>query len=355
MGQQEPCVSLYSRKVLITANSAHILPQWMRFIVGVVDSEDIPLNISRESMQDSALLRRMNGVLSSRLLKWFAEEGKKDPGGYLAFYSEFQRFFKEGVCTDFMHQKEIMQLLRFETSTLDAGEVTSLDDYISRMPPEQGDKVYYLVTSSRAAAESSAYMEVFRKRKMEVLYCFQEIDDFVMQNAGQYEGKILTSATNADLTLPDEDKAPALPAEEADALAKWMADEALAGKVSGVAMSSRLVDSPAVINEEGMSASMRRFMSMVNQAERPEMPKQKLELNPSHPVIKKLAHMRTADAELATLVAQQLFDNALIGAGMLDDARPMLGRLTQLLDRSLGAAPADSADGAASADTSAAK
>ena len=342
MGQQEPAVSLYSRKVLITPRCAELLPAWMRFVVGVVDSEDVPLNISRETMQDSALLRRISQVLSARLLKWWNEQARADPAAYGGFYAEFAKFLKEGACTDFARQREIVKLLRFESSTAPAGSLVGLDEYIGRMAPEQGDKIYYLVTSSRAAAEASAYMEVFKSKGHEVLWCYQEIDDFVFQNAGTYEGKTLVSAAAADLTLADgAGAAGALGKDETKALGKWMVAGPLSERVSEVMASARLVDSPAVINEAGgQSASMRRFMMMVDQSRTGSLPLQKLEINPAHPIIKKLAAMRTADEPLATLVTQQLFDNALIGAGMLDDARPMLGRLNELLDRSLGAGAA---------------
>lgn len=346
MGVQEPSVSLYSRKVLITPKCAELLPSWMRFVVGVVDSEDIPLNISRESMQDSALLRRINAVLSKRLLKFLGDEAKKDAKAYESFFGEFSRFLKEGVCTDYANQKDIMRLLRYESSALGAGELTSLDDYISRLQPGQDESIYYLVTSSRAAAEASAYMEVFRKRNLEVLYCFQEVDEFVMQNAAKYESKALVSASAADLTIPEADDDTALSADAKEALAKWMMETALAGKVSEVTMSSRLVDSPAVINEKGQSASMRRFMRMVDQSGTAEQPKQALEINPSHPIVKKLNAARTEDEALAKLVAEQLFDNALIDSGMLEDARPMLKRLNELITKSLsGIAPSNQGEG----------
>lgn len=334
-------------QILITAKCAELLPAWMRFVVGVVDSEDVPLNISRETMQDSALLRRISSVLSARLLKWWAEQGKKEPEAYASFYAEYSKFLKEGACTDFAHQRDILKLLRFESSGSEPGALTSLDEYISRMAPEQGDKIYYLVTSTRAAAEASAYMEVFKEKKQEVLYCYNEIDDFVFQNASTYEGKTFLSAAAAELTLGDDAGKGGLGKEETEALGKWMVAGPLASRVSEVVSSARLVGSPAVINEAGgQSASMRRFMMMIDQSRSGALPPQKLEINPNHPIIKKLNAMRTVDEPLASLVAQQLFDNALIGAGMLDDARPMLGRLNELLDRSLGASGAAQADAA---------
>ena len=179
MGTQKPGVALYSRRVLIEPESA-ILPDWLRFMYGVVDSEDIPLNISRESMQDSALIVRIRydglktqryhhgftsfhrrKALTRRILRFLDQESKKDVEKFNNFILEFGHFFKQGVCMDQDFQKDIAKLLRFESSTLKPGELTSLDEYISRCPPEQ-TKIYYLVAPHRGLAESSPYMEAFR-------------------------------------------------------------------------------------------------------------------------------------------------------------------------------------------------
>lgn len=137
MGRLEPGVSLYSRKVLIQAKAKGLLPDWLRFVKGVVDSEDIPLNLSREHMQDSSLITKLNSVLTKRILKFLEEESKKDPEAYQKWWAEFGNFLKEGLCTDFKWKAEIGRCLRFESSETESGKQTSLDDYVSRMKEGQ--------------------------------------------------------------------------------------------------------------------------------------------------------------------------------------------------------------------------
>jgi HSP90 family molecular chaperone len=167
LGKGDPGVNLFSRKVLIQAKAKALLPDYLRFVKGVVDSEDIPLNISREFLQDSNLIRRIKGVLTKRVLKWFDDESKKDPKKYETFFNEFGAFLKEGIVTDFGSKEDLAKLLRFESSKLEAGSMTSLDDYISRMHPEQKE-IYYLCAPSRALAEQSPYYEGFKAQDKEV-------------------------------------------------------------------------------------------------------------------------------------------------------------------------------------------
>ena len=154
MARQEPGVHLYSRKVLIQPRAEKLLPEWMRFLKGVVDSEDLPLNISRESMQDSMLMRKLNTVLSKRVIKFLQQQAKDDEAKYLDFFREFGQYIKEGVYSDFASKEEAAKLLRFESSTAKEGELISLDDYISRMVPAQDDQIYFLLASSRETALS---------------------------------------------------------------------------------------------------------------------------------------------------------------------------------------------------------
>jgi TNF receptor-associated protein 1 len=167
MGRSEPGVSLYCRKVLIQHKSTLILPEWLRFVKGVVDSEDIPLNISRENMQDSGLIKRMNTVLTKRVIKFLVDQAKADRPKYLTFWKEFGNFIKEGVCSDFTHKGDVAQLLRFDTSMGEATE-QSLDDYVSRMPVDQ-EQIYYLCAPNREFALASPYFESFDKDGIEVL------------------------------------------------------------------------------------------------------------------------------------------------------------------------------------------
>jgi HSP90 family molecular chaperone len=167
MGRIEPGVNLFSRKVLIQAKAKNLLPEWLRFVKGVVDSEDIPLNLSREHLQDSALIQRLNGVLTKRVLKWLDDESIKDPKKYSKFVEEFGNFLREGILQEMGNKEEIAKLLRFESSKTETGALTSLEDYIAKMGKDQND-IYYMCVPNRALAESSPYFESFKAKDSEV-------------------------------------------------------------------------------------------------------------------------------------------------------------------------------------------
>jgi len=340
MARQDAGVSLYSRKVLIEPKCDKLLPEWLRFVKGVVDSEDLPLNISRESMQDSALMNKLSSVLSRRIVKFLQERAKVDEAGYLSFYAEFGQFIKEGVYTDFALKNEAAKLLRFESTAAEPSELISLDQYIGRMVPEQQDNVYWLLAPSRQSALESAYMEALKAKGVEVLLLYSTVDEFVMSNLMSYSGKSLVSAENAQLDV-GKDEQEGLSAADADGLRAWMV-EAVPG-VKEVKISQRLVDSPAIVVGHE-SAAMRRMMTMVEAGRAPELPPQTLEVNGGHPIIRSLASARSSQPDLAAKVAQQIFSNALISAGLLDDPRTILGNINAILEASL--APASTAGGA---------
>ncbi len=177
-GRMEPVVNLYSRKVLIQQQSDHILPEWLRFVKGVVDSEDIPLNISRETTQDSALMNKLQKVITSRFLKFLNKQSQEDPARYTEFWNTFGMFLKEGATTDFTYRDELAKLLRFDSSRSEAGQLVALADYVDRMKEGQKD-IYFINGPSREAIEAGPYLEVFRYCAYEVLYTYEPIDDFV--------------------------------------------------------------------------------------------------------------------------------------------------------------------------------
>jgi TNF receptor-associated protein 1 len=336
MSRIESEVHLYCRKVLIQSKAKGLLPEWLRFLKGVVDSEDLPLNISRETMQDSSLMKKLNQVLTNRFLKFLEEQAEKDPVTYGKFYEQYCRFLKEGVVTDFTHKQSLGKLLRYESSH-EKGKTTSLADYVKRMPAEQKD-IYYLLAPNREAAESSPYFEVFQSRKFEVLFMYDAWDEFVMEHLREFDGKPLQSAEKAELDLADSTKKDgALSDDEAQALAKWM-KETLGERVGEVRSSKRLVESPAVImdSDKFMTSTMRRIMKTMKKENEADTPfKQDLEINPSHPIMNRLEKMRHADAGLASKVAEQVLDNARVAAGLLEDPRAMLKRLNELLEQVL--------------------
>jgi molecular chaperone HtpG len=344
MGRLQPGVNLYCQKVLIDQHSENILPEWLRFIKGVVDSEDLPLNISRQSLQDNALVMKLRRVITKRFLKFLADEAGKDQEKYLKFWKTFGIFLKEGVTSDFEFQADIAKLLRFESSASDPGVMIPLAEYVERMKEGQ-EEIYYINGPSRVAIENGPYVEMFKKRGIEILYTLEPIDDFVLSHLGEFDGKKLVSADKADLRLPEttaEDKetedesTEKLPEEVQNSLCKWM-KEVLADRVKDVKPSTRLVDSPAmIVNVDGfMTSSMERIM-MAQGAPEEQLAlggKKDMEINPASPLIKKLADLRAKDPDFAKDVVEQIFDNAMIQAGLLVDPQQMVSRNYRILER----------------------
>lgn len=334
-GKVDASVALYCKKVLIDPEPKGLLPEWLRFVKGVVDSADLPLNISRETMQDSALVRKLNGVISKRIIKMFEKEAAGDPAKYREFYKKFERFFKEGIATDFANKDALAKLLRFETSMTEAGEVCGLADYVARMKEGQ-ETIHFIVGRSRDEIESGPYIEAFKARGMEVIYFTDAVDEYVVDSLGEFEGKKLASICHAGLELEDVDGAgEALSEEEMDGLCGFL-KETLGDAVTKVSGGKRLVDSPviALVPEDGMSPQIRQMMKAMDENFKDEI-KVELELNPRHPLVKKLAEARASQPDVAQLVAAQLLDNALISAGLLDDARGTIQRMNSLMEKAM--------------------
>ncbi len=342
-GRMEPGVNLYCRKVLIDNNPKNLLPDWLRFVRGVVDSADLPLNISRESMQDSTLIQKLNKVITKRFLKTLEDKAKKEPEIYNEFWDSFGLFLKEGVTTDFTHRDQLLKLLRYESSYTEAGKTTSLSDYLSRAPENQKE-IYYLYGPSRDAVESGPYIEAFKTRNIEVLYLYEPIDEFVMNHARAFEEKNFVSADSDDINLDsvspdtDNDKADSLEASDAEALCAFI-KEKLGDEVSEVSASERLVGSPAMIVncDKMMTAQMRKMMKAIQQkaggGDMGAEPKPKLQVNPRHPLVKNLASLRESNDGLASLISQQLLDNARVVAGQLEDPSQMVQRNYKILEQ----------------------
>lgn len=337
LGKSESEVNLHCKKVLIQPRAKGLFPEWLRFLRGVVDSEDLPLNISRESMQDSALMAKLNKVITGRFLKFLDEEATKNPEQFQKFYDVYARFLKEGVVTDHAHKEQLGKLLRFNSSTVEAGKTTSLAEYISRMPSEQKD-IYYVIAPSREAAEASPYYEVLAHRKYEALFLLDPWDEFVMDHLSEFDGKKLVSAEKADLKIEQphtREGVTPLTEDEGKALSSWFRDQ-LGDTVTEVRASNRLIDSPAVVlsADKFASTSMKKLMQAAGGGIDPA--KYEFEINPHHPIIVGLNRTREAKPELAKKVAEQVFDNARFAAGLLDDPRSMVKRLNSLLEEFVG-------------------
>lgn len=337
-GKMDPGVSLYCKKILIDSKPEGLLPDWLRFLKGVIDSADLPLNISREAMQDSQLTRKIGQVITGRFIKFLEDEAKKDPEKYEKFYSEFSIFIKEGVAADFKNREALAGLLRYESSATEEGKLTTLEEYVSRMGEDQNE-IYYLYSPSRETLEAGPHMEAFKAKGYEVLYLYEPVDEFVMSGLGKFSEKPLVSADNAHIELGDEDsqaKGEAIPDDESGELCRWIKD-ALGDRVNEVLVSKRLTDSPAisVYSDKQITPSIRRMMKAMKKDDGLK-DSINLEINPAHPLIKNLSSLRATDAELAKSVAEQIFDNTLILAGLMDDPRPIVERVYKLLERVSG-------------------
>lgn len=359
--RMEPGVNLYSRKVLIESKPKDLLPDWLRFVRGVVDSEDLPLSLSREKPQDSNLIRRIREVLTRKLIRHFDDQAKEHPADYKEFYLEYGYFLKEGACHDVKFVDQISKLLLFESSAKADGELISFDDYISRSAPEQKE-IFYIVAPSRSAALASPYYETFAKHKQEVLFLYNAVDDFVMGNIRTYGGRPLVSAETSSVDLDarykkdgeekkdesegekegdkpkkDESTAAGLSEAQVQDLCAWFKLNLGETRVREVKTTSRLSGSPAIVTDHE-SGALRRMMRMVEQSKTGEtssLPPQVLEINPKHPIIVSLfdgiGSTDEASTRMTKLVAEQVFDNALIAAGLIDDPRSMLSRLNDIL------------------------
>jgi len=333
-GRIDPAVSLYCRKILIDAKPKDLLPEWLRFLKGVVDSEDLPLNISRETLQDRALIEKLNKIVTGRFLKFLEDEAKNRPDGYKEFFKTFGLYLKEGAATDYTHRSALAKLLRMESSALAKGELTGFADYVSRMKDGQKE-IYFLCGPNREALESSPYYEAFKLRGLEVLFLYETVDEFVMGHLRDFDGKKLVAADSPDVKLEETPPPPsenALTGEQVKELCAWL-KESLSEQVTEAKSSDRLVDSPAMaLAADHMSGHMRRMMKVMSPEMETEKVKVTLQVNPRHPLIIGLNGMRTAKPDLAQLVAGQILDNALITAGLLDDSRPMIARLNKILE-----------------------
>ncbi len=339
----KPSVNLYCKKILLQQHAENLMPEYMRFVTGVVDSADLPLNISRETIQDNVIFRKLGKFLTKRVLRFLGDQAKKDTGKYSKFWDTFGMFIKEGIVTDFENREDLTNLLRFRSNMAEKDELVSFEKYVKRLKDDQ-KSIYYISGRSQDEIEQGPYIETFRKRNIEVLYLFDPIDDFVMTSLGEYEGKKLVSADSADIDLEpikdEEEKAEtSLSSGELKDLTAWMKDT-LGDRVNDVRESKRIMDRPAIIvnTDTGITTSMRRVMKAAGKdfvgAE-----SNVLEINPRHPInimLKKLRDGKT-DKGLLQSCVEQIHDNALTEAGLMDNPRTMVERIYDIMKRALKA------------------
>jgi len=314
-------VHLYVKRVYITDNCEALLPDYLRFIKGVVDSSDLPLNVSREILQEDVQIKRIQKSLVGKILSTLAEMKEKAPEDYLKFYAEFGPVLKEGIHFDHANKEKIQDLLLFESSRTETGKFVALKEYVARMPEGQ-QEIYYITGMSRSSVENSPYMEVFRKKDYEVLYMTDPVDEWVVQTVTSYDEKHLKAIDRGDLELDTEEEKKAHEAKKEEAKKEFgsvisFIQETLKEKVKEVRLSSRLTESACclVADEMGINANMEKILKSMNQ----EVPEAKriLELNPDHPIMQVMTAMFDKDKENAKLTdyCELLFDQALLTEG----------------------------------------
>jgi len=329
-------LKLYVRRVFIMDDAEQFLPLYLRFVKGVVDSSDLPLNVSRELLQQDPEVEAIRSGLTRRVLDLLARLMKEEPEKYAAFWKEFGAVLKEGIAQDHANHSAILPLLRFaSTSREDDAATVSLADYLGRMKPGQ-ERIYYVIAESVAAARSSPAIEQLKERGVEVLLLAERIDEWVMGHIENYEGKRFKDATRGDLELAGlestaDRKQHDAELKESKGLLKRVKD-ALGERVSEVRVSERLKESPAclVLGEHDLSEPMRRILAAAGQ----KVPESKpvLEVNVAHPLVKYL-EARTVSGEFAEL-AQLIYDQATLAEGApLANAPEYVQRLNRLLVR----------------------
>jgi molecular chaperone HtpG len=325
-------IKLYVQRVFIMEDADKLMPRYLRFVRGLIDSSDLPLNVSREILQGSKIIDSIRSGVVKKILGMLDKMAKNDPEKYHKFWKEFGRVLKEGPAEDFANRDKIGKLLRFASTRDDAAAQTvSLDDYIGRMQEGQ-DKIYYIAADSHAAAKSSPHLEIFRKKGIEVLLLSDRVDEWLTSHLREYEGKKLQSIAKGELDLGDDDvseKELEAKARSAEKLLKRM-KKSLAEQVEDVRVTNRLTDSPAciVLNEHDMAMHMQRILKEAGH----DMPSSKpiLEINPDHPIVKLL------DGEKSKKKFDDwsaiLFDQALLAeGGQLEDPAGFVARLNKML------------------------
>ncbi|HNT73777.1 MAG TPA: molecular chaperone HtpG [Anaerolineae bacterium] len=336
-------LKLYSRKILIQEDNKDLLPEYMRFVEGVVDSADIPLNVARETVQSSRTIGHIKKALRSRLVKELRALGDEKPDDYKLFWETFGAFVKEGVSSDFGGRDDLLPLLRFTTSK-SGGALVSLMEYVGRMPETQTE-LYYILGDTLDAVAGSPHLDYFRAHDLEVLYLVDPLDPFMVQSLREYEGKALKNVDDPDLKLPDADT-PAAPETGAElspaAFGQLIVrfQGVLGEGVKEVRESKLLTDSPCrlVSAETGPVREMARVRRLLEQDF--EIPPQILEINRGHPLIQNLAHMIEAQPfnPLIDMTIQQLFDSLLLLEGLHPNPAQMAPRIQKILEQAAASA-----------------
>ena len=332
-------VALHSRRVLVKKHAEEIIPSWLHWVRGVVDCDDMPLNISRESMQDTALLKKLSTAVVRRILRFLADEAKKDETKYQeSFWRKFGFYLKAGLLEDqqsnSQHKEQLIKLLRFGTSTI-SNRLVSLQDYVDAMGEGQKN-IYYIHAPSRDAAMASPYLESLSDKQ--VLILTEDIDEFMINYIGTYKDhKLISVSAESDVERSAHASGEAALSADEKASLESAVKSALGDKANQIKFTDKLKTSPAVVTSQ-ISPHMRKMMkNMMKDAGQSNTDALDgipvtLELNENHRLVKKIAEISTLQPALAKIAIKQLFDNACIAAGMIEDSRLLLANLNEMLE-----------------------
>ena len=322
-------IHLYVKRIFIMDNCEALLPRYLRFAKGVVESNDLPLNVSREILQEDVIIKKIEKSVTTKILSELKSMMKKSDEDYLNFYREFGKVLKEGIEVDPTNKDKIKDLLLFESSRTEPGRYVSLKEYTERMALDQKE-IYYITGTSRSAVENSPHLEVFKKKEIEVLFMTEPVDEFILSSFGEYDEKSLKSIAQGDIDLGTEEENKIADEQKKEASGKYKklikkVQDSLKDEVKEVRLSDRLTDSAScLVTDDGdMNPQMERIFAAMNQ----QVPETKriLELNPDHPVIETMNDLFTADKKNPKLAdySELLYDQALLteGIAIKDPAR----------------------------------
>ena len=325
---------LYVNRVLIQDDCKDLLPEYLRFIKGVVDTEDLPLNVSREVTQNSPVMAKINKTLTGKVLGLLEDWAANDVAKYEKFYRGFSPLLKTGLNTDFSNRDKLVNLLRFESSATEKGQFTSFKEYVARMASEQKE-IYYVSGDHRETIERNPNLEYFKKHGIEVLFLTDPVDVFVVPSLIEYDKKPLKSIDKADIEVKPEEANEAGLTESASTSLLTTFKELLLDKVEDVVASKRLVDSAVtlVVGKEGMDSQTERMMKMFNKEYAGS--KKIMEVNLSHPLVKNLWHLHQQDSKTPLLktMVWQLYEAALLLEGNLSSPTDFVARMTEIMER----------------------